>query len=231
MGDLEEATILIVEDDPGMRAHLERAVGATAGLRLLGSAGSLQEGQAALRKEAPTALLTDLGLPDGSGLELIRETREQAPETLCMVVTVMADERTVVKAIEAGASGYLLKDGTHDEIGASLLEMLEGGSPISSRIARHLLRRFRPEPAPEAAHGDGQEPSLASPSPSLTARETEVLQLIAKGFSFSEIGDLLGISTHTVTTHVRKIYGKLEVRSRGAAVYEAVSLGIIEMDR
>jgi DNA-binding NarL/FixJ family response regulator len=216
--------VLVVEDDPPTRRHLARAIEAHPELDLVRAAGSVAEGRAALSEYLPDVLLTDLGLPDGSGIELIRATREVAPKTVAMAVTALGDEKTVIAAIEAGAAGYLLKDGTHDEIGGSVMELVAGGSPISPSIARHVLRRLhRPEDAPEEAGAE-------SDAPTLTSREHEVLTLIAKGFSFPEIAGLLKISAHTVTTHVRHIYEKLEVNSRGSAVYEAVNLGIIQMD-
>ena len=118
--------------------------------------------------------------------------------------------------------GYLLKDGTADYIGASILDMIAGGSPISPPIARYLLRRFRPdESGPGAA---------TAASPRRSDREHEVLTLIVKGFSYAEIASLLGVSAHTVTTHVRGIYRKLDVHSRGEAVYEALAMGIVKLD-
>jgi DNA-binding NarL/FixJ family response regulator len=139
-----------------------------------------------------------------------------------MVVTVFGDETHVVAALEAGALGYLLKDGSADYIANSILEMLGGGSPISPPIARYLLRRFRG--LEEAQLPDGSE------APRLSEREREVLTMIVKGFSYAETAKLLGVSAHTVTTHVRSIYRKLEVHSRGEAVYEALQLGIVKLD-
>jgi DNA-binding NarL/FixJ family response regulator len=138
------------------------------------------------------------------------------------VVTIFGDEAHVVAAIEAGALGYLLKDGTPDYIAGSILDMLAGGSPISPPIARYLLKRFRSlETTP------GTPPVRL---PRLSEREREVLGLIVKGFSYAEIARLLGVSAHTVTTHVRSIYGKLEVHSRGEAVYEALQLGLVKIE-
>jgi DNA-binding NarL/FixJ family response regulator len=215
--------VLVVEDDPPTRRHLARAIEAHPELDLVRAAGSVAEGRAALSEERPDVLLTDLGLPDGTGIELIRATRDCAPEAVSMAVTALGDEKTVIAAIEAGAAGYLLKDGSTDEIGGAVMELVAGGSPISPSIARHVLRRLHREDA-DASHEAAEE------APTLTAREHEVLTLIAKGFSFPEIAELLKISAHTVTTHVRHIYEKLEVNSRGSAVYEAVNLGIIQMD-
>jgi DNA-binding NarL/FixJ family response regulator len=214
--------VLLVEDDEHTRAHLARAVRANAALDLIGVAGNCAEARELLALRTPEVLLTDLGLPDGSGIELIRELRARDPDALAMVITVFGDEGSVLSAIEAGATGYLLKDGTSEQIGEAILQLVAGGSPISPSIARHLLRRFKPERQPPS-------PPLAADAPHLTARETEVLQLIAKGFSFGEIADLLAISPHTVTAHVRSIYRKLEVSSRGAAVFEAANLGLLKL--
>jgi DNA-binding NarL/FixJ family response regulator len=211
-------TVLIVEDDPPTRKRLEAAVAAVPALRLASSTGSAREAGAALRG-APDVMLVDLGLPDGSGVDLIREARRVAPRTRAMVITVFADEQHVMDAIKAGAQGYLLKDGSSEYIGRSIEELLAGGSPISPSIARYLLQSLQ-QPLPAEA------PEVA---PLLTARELEILKLVAKGFSVSEVGELLGISRRTVTTHVQRIYQKLEVSSRSEAVFEAVNLGLIDL--
>jgi DNA-binding NarL/FixJ family response regulator len=219
-----EYCVILVEDDDYTRERLARAIDAHPELRLLGSAATCEGGRALLATTRADVLITDLGLPDGSGVELIREARRSRPELLALVITVFGDESHVVAAIEAGAMGYLLKDGTADYIGSSILEMIAGGSPISPPIARYLLRRFRTaEPAPAAA-------TTEAPGTRLSDREREVLTLIVKGFSYAEIASLLGVSAHTVTTHVRGIYRKLEVHSRGEAVYEALAMGIVKLD-
>jgi DNA-binding NarL/FixJ family response regulator len=223
-------SVLLVEDDTPTRAHLGRAIAANPRLSLMGALGTCAEARGELAGKRPDVLLTDLQLPDGSGIELIREARQRHPGTQSMVITVFGDERSVISSLEAGATGYLLKDGTSESIGDAILQLVAGGSPISPPIARHLLRRFQASPTnlPEQARSD--EPDATAAEPALTAREVEILRLIAKGFSFPEIARLLGISAHTVTTHVRHIYGKLEVNSRGEAVYEAVNQGLIRMD-
>jgi DNA-binding NarL/FixJ family response regulator len=210
-------TVLIVEDDPPTRKRLEAVVTGIAGLSLLGSTGSAAEARTALR-EQPDVMLVDLGLPDGSGVDVIREAQRLSPGTRAMVITVFVDERHVMDAIAAGAMGYLLKDGSAEYVGSSIAELLAGGSPISPPIARYLLQRFQPP----------QRPARGGDSP-LTARELEILTYIAKGFSVAEVGDLLGISSRTVTTHVQHIYRKLEVSSRSEAVFEAVNLGLIDL--
>ena len=162
-------------------------------------------------------LLTDLELPDGNGVELIRELRARAPEALAMVITVLGDDESVLAAVEAGASGYLLKGGPGAQVGPAILELLAGGSPMSASIARAVLRLFR-----------GRGPTEAPPASELTEREQEILRLVAKGFKFAEIAELLAISRHTVKTHVRHIYRKLEVDSRSTAIYEALQLGLVK---
>jgi DNA-binding NarL/FixJ family response regulator len=218
-------SVLIVEDDAPTRERLAEAVETQAELRVVAACSSLAEGVALVRAHKPEVLLLDLGLPDGSGLDLIRLVSRERLSTEVMVVTVFGDEAHVVAAISAGATGYLLKDGDASYIGNSIMQLLAGGSPISAAIARYILHRLQSAPSP------GSETTAESGAVRLTPRETEVLQLVAKGFSFTEIADMLGMSIHTVISHVKHIYSKLSVGSRGEAVFEAVQLGLIRLDR
>jgi DNA-binding NarL/FixJ family response regulator len=163
-------------------------------------------------------LVVDLGLPDGNGAELIRSAAKKRPDCDALVVTVFGDDQHVVDAIAAGATGYILKDSPPGELTRCIRELREGGAPISPSIARRLLARMR---APAAQ--PGAQPA-ASP---LTEREAEILRLVAKGLSFSDVSAALGISAHTVVAHVKKIYRKLSVHSRGEAVFEATQLGLL----
>jgi DNA-binding NarL/FixJ family response regulator len=207
----------VVEDHPETRQRLTRMIDQHPQLKVAAEAGSVEEGKTLLNRESIDVLLVDLGLPDGSGIELIRMAVQQHPQIDIMVVTVFGDERNVIHAIEAGASGYLLKDGSNDYISDAILQLIGGGSPISPSIARHILTRFKsqaePDPDPDA--------------PVLTARELEVLKLISKGFRYEEIANTLNISYHTVTSHIKQIYRKLAVHSRSEAVFEATRLGIV----
>ena len=212
--------ILIVEDDEPTRSRLLRALAAHAELEVAAAVGTCREALLALRRDAPEVLLVDLALPDGNGIELIRAARALSSDILSMVVTVFGDEKSVLGAIEAGARGYLLKDASADGVGTAILQLLAGGSPITPAIAQHLILRFQ-ESAPASAR---------APGPVLSQREQEVLELVVKGFTFAEIAGLLSLSTHTVGTFVRRIYRKLEVRSRGEAVFEALQLGIVRLD-
>lgn len=221
---MDRRPVLVVEDDEPTRTRLARVVDGHPQLRAIAAVGTCAAARAILETDPPAVLLTDLDLPDGSGIELIRLVRAQDAGTLSMVITVFGDEQHVVAAIEAGALGYLLKDATADSIGRSILELLEGGSPMSPPVARYLLQRFAKAPEPAVAS------VAASGGAELSTREREVLTYIVKGFSYAEIARLLELSTHTVATHVRRIYGKLEVHSRGEAVYEALATGLVKMD-
>jgi DNA-binding NarL/FixJ family response regulator len=212
-------TVMVVEDDPAFLNRFCRIVAGDPELTLFAAVSTLAAAQQAIATAAPDVLLTDLGLPDGSGIDLIRETARRYPATDIMVISVFGDEVHVLGAIEAGATGYILKDSLPEEFVGLIKQLIAGGSPISPVIARQLLKRFRPA----AAVVDSAQPGDAG----LSARESEVLSLIAKGFSFAEIARLLTVSPHTVTTHVKRIYQKLAVHSRGEAVYEAGKMGLI----
>jgi DNA-binding NarL/FixJ family response regulator len=217
-------TVMVVEDDPAFLARFCRIVSQAPELSLMAAVGDLASALRAIERHGPDVLLTDLGLPDGSGIDLIRETARRHPATDIMVITVFGDEQHVIASIEAGATGYILKDSLPDEFVGLITQLRTGGSPISPVIARQLLRRMQPAAAVTAQVGEARSPV---PEAGLSPRESEVLGLIAKGFNFAEIARLLEISPHTITAHVKKIYQKLAVHSRGEAVYEATRMGLI----
>ena len=214
--------VLLVEDNEITRQRLCQVIEACSQLSIFAEVASCAAARIALNKGSPNVMLVDLGLPDGNGIELITEINKRGYDTEVMVLTVFRDEKTVISAIEAGASGYLLKDGDSDYIGDSIMRLLKGDSPISASIARHLLKRF--------SH---PENVLELPKniilPTLTKRETEVLNYVAKGFNSGEIAEMLVLSKHTITTYIKHIYRKLAVKSRTEAVYEAVKLGLLEL--
>ena len=228
--------VLLVEDEPVFAERFAAIVRSDPEFELIGVAPNCAAARAILERTAPDILLADLGLPDGSGIDIIRETAQRYPQCDIMVVTVFGDEDHVLASIEAGAAGYVLKDSIPAEFLGLLRQLRAGGSPITPVIARKLLSRFK-SPVPTAASpssGTGAtSASAASEAPKaavpniLSPRETEVLTYIAKGFSFNEIAELLGMSAHTVTTHVKRIYQKLAVHSRGEAVYEATQMGLL----
>jgi DNA-binding NarL/FixJ family response regulator len=213
--------VLVVEDDPLTRQALIDKIDQDANLRVCAACATVAEGRALIAHCGARVALMDLGLPDGDGTELIRLATALEPPMEVMVITVFGDERHVVRAIEAGATGYLLKDAGARSVAQSIHDLLAGGSPISTAIARHLLRRFRRGGASAPEEGGAH----------LTAREVEVLEVVSRGYSNAEIGALLGVSLHTVNSHIKNIYRKLAVRSRSAAVFEAVQQGLIHIDR
>lgn len=211
-------SVFVVEDHPATRRQLTSAVAGDPRLEPAGSAGSLGEALAWWQGGGrAAAVLVDLGLPDGNGIEFIRRAAAGPDAPAILVITVFGDEKNVISAIEAGATGYLLKERGPAHITDSIVSVLEGGSPVSPSIARHLLKRFR-DPAPERA-----------PEVVLTEREEDVLRLVVKGYSYKEIADRLGLSVHTVTSHIQHIYRKLSVRSRGEAVFEAIQMGLVDI--
>lgn len=209
--------VLVVEDEAQTRERIARAVRADAALELCGTAANCAEARRLFAEHRPQAVLIDLGLPDGDGAALIRELSATAPEALFMVITVFGDEAHVVEAIKAGASSYLLKDASALKVARAIHEMLAGGSPISPGVARYLLQRMQ---APV-------EPKRVQVTAQLSSRERDVLSLVAKGYAYLEIGEALEVSVNTVGSHVKQIYRKLAVSSRGEAVYEAVQQGLI----
>ncbi len=217
-------TVLIVEDEPEFLQHFSAAVQADAELSLIGAVATGRAGLALLDAQPPDVLLVDLGLPDVGGLELIRHAARHHPACDVLVVTMFADDAHVIGSIEAGATGYLLKDAKGPRIAAAIHELRAGGSPISPSIARRVLKRFRV--GSDATPPVPAQTPPAEPSP-LSERETEILRLVAKGLSFDTVGETLSISPHTVVTHVKNIYRKLAVHSRGEAVYEASQMGLL----
>lgn len=216
-------SVLIVEDEPEFQRRFTNAVLLDRGLALAGTAGSARAAIAMVDAARPDVILLDLGLPDLDGVEVIRHAMRQPYPCDVLVVSMFDDDQHVLDSIEAGAAGYLLKDALPESIVSSIRELRSGGSPISPGIARRILARFRLALGPARGTPAGARPN-GSP---LTERETELLRLTAKGLSFDTISELMGISPHTVVAHVRKIYRKLAVHSRGEAVYEATQLGLL----
>jgi len=234
--------VLVVEDDPQMREFFAGSVARCVELQLAASVGTVTDAKAWLDDHANTVdvLLTDLGLPDGSGLEVIRHATRLNPACEALVISMFGDEDNVLASIEAGALGYIHKDSTPDDIAQTILDMRAGASPISPMIARRVLSKYQsdrrrnnralapvvqayPAIKNEANAGGDTMPQRDLLSP----REQEVLALIARGFSYTEIARLADLSVHTVQTHIKNLYGKLSVHSKSEAVFEATRMGLL----
>lgn len=211
----EPIQVALVDDDPTIRQRVAGALSTDARFRTVWTAATVAQACAALADQAPDVLLVDLGLPDGTGIQVIQAAKARSPDCDVLVISVFADQRNVITSIEAGATGYLLKDDREEDYIARILELRNGGSPITPIIARQLLHRFQVRTSASA---------IESP---LSAREEQVLGLLARGFSYQDIANLLGVSPHTVGTYVKRLYEKLQVNSRSEAIFEARHLGIL----
>lgn len=212
--------IVLVEDDEPIRRRLAAIITDWPGATLVAACATLAEAVAAIEAQSFDLLVTDLKLPDGNGIEAIRLVGRRHPRAEAMVISVLTDERSVLDAIEAGAAGYLLKDADSLDLIEAITDLMAGRSPISSRIARVLVRRL-------SERGDMAEPD--EDRPSLTPREMDILWGVAKGFTYGELAERLGMSRQTVPVHIRNIYRKLQASNRSEAVFEATRLGLIRL--
>lgn len=217
--DRHRAGVLLVEDDRHTRERFVEALRGSNRYQVLAVCDDCRSALAALERLEPQVLLVDLGLPDGSGLNVIRACVERYPACDILVISMFGDEAHVLGSIEAGATGYILKSADDDEITAHLDTLRRGGSPITPSIARQLLRRF--QAGVEAPSEAATRPKVAPLAEPLSERERQVLGLVARGYRHAEIAERLFISPHTVIAHVKRIYQKLAVNSRAAAIFEA----------
>ncbi|WP_409661063.1 response regulator [Caldimonas sp.] len=206
-------TVYLVEDDPLLARHVLDALAQADGIACVGHAPCLAVAREELPRRCPQVLLSDLGLPDGDGTDLIREiSRGAGPwRPHILVYSVFGDEAKVIHAIEAGADGYFLKGCADRDLIHAVQRAADGESPISPAIARYLLKRFGQ--AESGASGfDGAAPPAEDPQ--LTPPEHAVLRLVAQGYLAEEVGERLMMSAHTVATHVRAVYAKLQLGQR-----------------
>ena len=214
-------TIALVEDQTVLRARLRQIISSQANWQLIWEADSLAQARRELntRPSPPDLAIVDIGLPDGSGLTLLPELA--ATHTKVLIFSVLGDEENVIRALELGAAGYLLKETRAPELCAAIESVRMGGAPLTPSVAAHLLKRLTRSTNDATAPAKQSHPALES----LTPREGEVLLALARGYSYDEAGVLLGISPHTIGHHVKSIYSKLAVNSKSAAVFEAVQAG------
>jgi DNA-binding NarL/FixJ family response regulator len=198
--------ISIVEDDEPTRRILADVIRNSPGLELLSHYGDTAQALESLPKDKPDVVLMDINLIGSTGVECVRHLKPLLPATQFLMLTVYEDSDHIFAALAAGATGYLLKDTTREELLAAIHQITTGGSPMSSSIARRVVSSFAKVPTPAA----GIEV--------LSPREQSVLSLLTKGYLYKEIAEQLGISVPTVNTYIRRIYEKLQVHSRSQAI-------------
>jgi DNA-binding NarL/FixJ family response regulator len=198
--------VSIVEDNDRVRESLTSLINGARGLRCAGAHRSAEAAIKLIPEEKPDVVLMDIHLPRLSGIDCVRKLKSLAPASLVLMLTAYEDDDLIFQALKAGANGYLVKQTPPAELLAAIKEVHEGGAPMSSNIARRVIQSFH------------QTGSNEGPTETLSPREREILDLLAKGYMNKEIADTLSIAFQTVHTHVRSIYSKLHVRSRTEAV-------------
>ena len=206
--------VAIVEDDVPAREILAGWIRNAPGFRCVGEFDDAETALAKLPLEKPSVVLFDINLPGMNGIECVRRLKPRLPETQFVMVTVYEDANHIFNALSAGASGYLLKQTRRNELIEALKDVHAGGSPMSSQIARKVVQNFYRNET-QTAGGKTVE---------LSGREREVLELLARGYLYKEIAEMLKISVQTVNTYIRRIYEKLHVRSRAQAVAKYANL-------
>jgi len=200
-------TVSIVEDQELLRNTLARVLNRAEGFKCISHFGSAEDAIKEIPKNPPEVVLMDINLPGINGVECVRQLKERLPKLLIMMLTVYEDTENIFNALAAGAAGYMLKRTPRAELLDAIKEVHRGGSPMTTHIARLVVQSFqKPVQAPD--------PGLENLSP----REQEVLDCLAQGLIYKEIADKLGVSYETVHTYIRRIYEKLQVRTRTEAV-------------
>lgn len=214
---------LIVEDLPEIRNWLGQVAGAAFPDLQVVTAARLDQALVCVQQQSFDLALIDLGLPDGNGTDVITALRRQQPQALPVVVTIYDDDEHLFPALQAGAFGYLLKEQPQDALVAQLLRMTQGEPPLSPPIARRVLAHFA-----SATHRRESLMRHVENEVSLTERETDVLQRVAKGYTLPEIALQFGLSKHTIADHIKQVYRKLNVSSRAEAALEAARRGLVQ---
>lgn len=216
-------TLGILEDDENTRSYLEAYLAHQPDFAVVFSCGRLADAMLAIAEAKPDIALVDIRLPDGSGLDFVRAYRATG-DGRALMLTVLGDKTTVLLAFECGASGYLLKDTPVERIAHDIRALVAGGTPISAQAASHLLALVR-----NSAPTPSDTVRLAPISNLLTPRELDVLTMFSRGLTYRETAQTLGMSSHTVSDHVKSIYSKMAVHSRNEAVFEAVQNGWLKL--
>jgi DNA-binding NarL/FixJ family response regulator len=213
-------TILLLEDLPEIRVWLRKLVLQVFPGAIISESARVQDAIELVKSVKFELALIDLGLPDGSGVDVVTQLRDSQPDAQSVVVTIHDDDEHLFPALQAGAFGYILKEQARELITEQLQRISQGEPPLSPSIARRVMAYFSAKAKPQAS------PNNAMPTVSLTERESEVLLRVAKGYTLPEIGVQLGLSRHTIADYVKQIYRKLNVSSRAEAALEAQRLGL-----
>ena len=206
MSPNKQIRVAIVEDDAWVRENLAREIGNSAGFECSGTYATAEAALAAIPLHPPEVTVLDINLPGIDGIECLRQLRTSCPKLQFLMLTAYEESEKIFQSLRAGASGYLLKRADTAEVIDAIRQVHEGGAPMSSTIARQVVRHFN-------QMGDG-----ASELPGLSPREREVLELLARGAAYKEIAEHLALSIETIRMNVKHIYTKLHVHSRGEAV-------------
>ena len=213
----EPNTVWLIEDEKSFQEMVARVINRVPGLKCTGQFASAEHALDTLRRgEVPDVILLDVQLPGQSGLEAVKTIRSISPTTRVVMLTVFPDDDKVFKAICGGASGYLLKTAPSSSIVQSIREALAGGAPMTPQIARSVLEMFASFGGARGVNDYG-----------LTDREKEVVQLMAEGLATKEIADRLKLTYRTVDTHLKNVYAKLHVHSRGGAISKVIKEGLV----
>jgi DNA-binding NarL/FixJ family response regulator len=204
--------ILVYDDNPGRLEALELLIDSSADMQFVGARKNCDDVEADILQLVPDVVLMDIDMPGTNGIEGLKRIRMQAPEVFIIMQTVFEDEEKIFAAIQAGAHGYFLKKTKPEKLIEGIHDVLEGGAPMTSSVARKVLHKFAQ-----------QSPDRSANPFDLTEREIEILSLLAKGLSYKMIADAGGISFHTVNSHLKKIYEKLHVHSATEAVSKVFS--------
>jgi DNA-binding NarL/FixJ family response regulator len=199
-------TVSIVEDNEQLRGTLARVISRAVGFRCLSQYPTAEAALEGLLKDRPNVVLMDINLPGMNGVQCVQKLKQAAPEILVVMLTVYEDTENIFNALAAGASGYLLKRTPSAELLAAIRDVQKGGSPMTTHIARKVVQSFQ------------RAGASAQATENLSQREREVLDCLSQGFLYKEIAEKLGISYETVHTYIRRIYEKLQVRTRTEAV-------------
>jgi DNA-binding NarL/FixJ family response regulator len=198
--------VVVVEDDRGLRRQLTQILNEAPNIQLVGVYGSAEEALGNIQEVSPDVVLMDIRLPGMSGIQCVARLKEVMPNVQILIVTVYEDSERIFRALRSGASGYLVKSGPPEVLLEAIEDVSQGGSPMSTHIARKVVQHFH-------MIGPAKEPAEA-----LSPREQEVLELLAAGYIYKEIGEKLDIATETVRTYVKHICQKMHVKNRVEAV-------------